>query len=316
LKRRERRKKRGREDPPDLEAKSLKPVANSKPLEKHTPDIQLDDSDPYWRYDSREPGLKGSWGEAPRNPAIAHIKFGNAISEPSKESFDPPTGATDVMATPPSTVMPQIIIRSSVKFETSNQSETKRFHVMYDGTVTSSRSSAETPQGTTTDSAKNAKSSHSDISPTGDSPIHVADLIDEVDFISTGSYDPKLFISAIELKPFAASPSSKLGLIDEEVSNISSSPLSRIDYEEYWQKFSVLICGYIYPFDVREAPYSLGYGSDHSNPPLVRRSHRWGYYDVDNVCTSSGRPRWRAAWKFEVSHILERDILLLCGQNI
>jgi ankyrin repeat protein len=65
----------------------------------------------------------------------------------------------------------------------------------------------------------------------------------------------------------------------------------------YWSRLAVLIFG---ESGFRQLPYSSGYGIKHQNPALIRRKHRWSYYDVDNVLKvrRSKVPSWRASWSY------------------
>jgi hypothetical protein len=127
-------------------------------------------------------------------------------------------------------------------------------------------------------------------------PIHVATLIDEAGFVDGEPWCPKGFISMIECDPLPLL--SHQSLIQPNSSDYST--FSRMDSDQYWHKFSTLLCGFTHPEDLRELPYSLGYGHDHTNPGLIYRRRRWGHLEVDSACPKSRRPRWRAAWKFEV----------------
>lgn len=66
----------------------------------------------------------------------------------------------------------------------------------------------------------------------------------------------------------------------------------------YWHKFSQLIAAHPH---TRRLPFSHGYGNKHSNPPLIRRSGRWGILNVDEVTSNLPQPRSRAVWSFSVS---------------
>lgn len=138
--------------------------------------------------------------------------------------------------------------------------------------------------------------SNEPLSQVEDYPIHVATLIDEAGFVDGELWDPKGFISIMECDP---SPLLSYQALTHP--NSSDYPtLSRMDSDQYWHKFSTLLCGFTHPEDFRDLPYSLGYGHVHTNPDLVYRRRRWGHLEVDSACPKSRRPRWRAAWKFEV----------------
>ena len=88
----------------------------------------------------------------------------------------------------------------------------------------------------------------------------------------------------------------------------SEDQLSESDHQEsskadsaYWHKFSQFIAAHPH---TRRLPFSNGYGNKHSNPPLVRRSGRWGILNVDEVTSNSPYPRSRAVWSFNVSSSL------------
>jgi len=125
-----------------------------------------------------------------------------------------------------------------------------------------------------------------------DSQVHVADLIDEVGFVNSKGYHSQGFISVIDCNPgaFVSSVASAL---------VNQSPTA--ERNVYWQKFAALLLGFpSASSDFVDLPYSQGYGVSHNHPTLYFRQNRWGYLDVDNVSRDSKRPRWRAAWKFEV----------------
>jgi hypothetical protein len=57
--------------------------------------VQLDGNDNRWRYDNREPGLRGSWREASWIPAIALIEFGSSSSITSTSLINRPSATAE-----------------------------------------------------------------------------------------------------------------------------------------------------------------------------------------------------------------------------
>lgn len=132
-----------------------------------------------------------------------------------------------------------------------------------------------------------------------DSSVHIANVIDEVGFVSTKKYDSQGFISVIDCNPGSLIPAVAA------VQQSSADSFMAKERNVYWQKFAVLAAGFPPTAgDFVDLPYSQGYGVSHQNPNLIYRKNRWGYLDVDNVSRNSKRPRWRAAWRFEVCEIV------------
>ncbi|KAH7343045.1 hypothetical protein BKA65DRAFT_303638 [Rhexocercosporidium sp. MPI-PUGE-AT-0058] len=136
-----------------------------------------------------------------------------------------------------------------------------------------------------------------DISDVDDYQIHIADLVDEVGVVDSKHWRANTFFSVIEADP--------LSLI-VPASPISCPVVEGRDQGHYWHKFAVLLHGFTQTGEKRNLPYSLGYGVDHFNPILVSRDNRWAYLDVDSISSKSKRPRWRAAWRFNISPISEK----------
>lgn len=136
------------------------------------------------------------------------------------------------------------------------------------------------------------------------SQVHVADLIDEMRFLSPPRYGEESFISVIDCNP---------GDLILSVASLQQSFLldSRTASERdlFWRKFDVLTVGTSSKSnDFVDLPYSQGYGVIHGFPTLFYREDRWGYFDVDNVSRESKRPRWRASWRFEVRDCLDQHM--------
>ena len=130
---------RGRQDTVDSDihdsaAKSNLPDSNGS-------NVQADGNYNRWRYDNREPSLRGSWTEASRIPAIARIEFGSTTSITSEPLIDRPSDTMEEVAATTSRGIPRITLRSSVGPGTSDRTGVKCFHVMYDETDISSGSS-------------------------------------------------------------------------------------------------------------------------------------------------------------------------------
>lgn len=122
---------------------------------------------------------------------------------------------------------------------------------------------------------------------------HVADIVDSVGFIDSRGWRANALFSVIAANPLALLAPH----LDRDPVDILSSQEER---DRYWHKFAILTYGCSHPDDIRALPYSRGYGVHHRRPVLFYRQNRWGRYEVDDVCRESKRPRWRAAWKFEV----------------
>jgi hypothetical protein len=80
------------------------------------------------------------------------------------------------------------------------------------------------------------------------------------------------------------------------------SPLLRVgstlQLSGYWKRLAAFAMG---DPGYRFLPYSQGYGITHSNPTLVRRKYRYGFFDVDTIEKLPSLPGWRGSWSFDVS---------------
>lgn len=124
--------------------------------------------------------------------------------------------------------------------------------------------------------------------------IHVADLVDEVGVIDSEAWRASVFFSYIE----TAHPN-----LTHVLNPLATTTSREVGFGKYWQRFAVLLNGFMHSRGRRELPHSLGYGIDHNNPVLKERDNRWGFLDVDGVTRESKRPRWRANYRFEVSKV-------------
>ncbi|CZR65152.1 uncharacterized protein PAC_15052 [Phialocephala subalpina] len=133
--------------------------------------------------------------------------------------------------------------------------------------------------------------------PQEDYEIHIADLIDEVGVIDSKGWRANTLFSVV-----AANPLAFLDPQHTDDGDQVDSIAIQAERDRYWHKFAVLTYGCAQVEDIRALPYSRGYGVEHRRPVLFYRQKRWGHFDVDNACRESKRPRWRAAWKFQLQN--------------
>ncbi|KAG4434206.1 hypothetical protein IFR05_010307 [Cadophora sp. M221] len=282
LRRRERRKNGGKhkESKTDANPNSTKENTITNSIQ-HSRNLSLDESK-VWRFNNGEIGLEDQNNKIPITLSFAFDKSetdDTTTENSSTSAFERLRNSSPATeeAFKPMGGVPTLTIQAQHGF--GGLTTPKLYHIISYCNQDSDRSGTPGLPNESVEIWGGDGDETKDVPEVEDYQIHIADLIDEVGVVDFKHWSANTFFSAIKADP--------ISLI------VSASPSSRPvvasgNQGQYWHKFAVLLHGFTHAGET------------------LSRDNRWGYMDVDFLSSSSKRPRWRAAWRFDVFPIADK----------